>query len=221
MAAPGSVQLPFSDALPYYDTQIDMAGMRDAVQREIAAEKADIPFVPDELLAPAYEPAAENEMLAAELARAERGEKLAVLDTMRHQVPAPEHGLDAPEDAWDAALRNAASQLVHMDVRHKNLDLLRHYGPNLWRLHNYNLESFLAQASAVAEATAEETDAVNRARKTRQMHAGEKLSKYEARWAALVSKSISLRVANLTAQAEAAEYTQNAAALREELARME
>ena len=63
---------------------------------------------------------------AAELERAERGEKLQVLDTSRYQLPHPPD--DATEEEWHAALINAEVQLRYMDGRLLNLELLRRYG---------------------------------------------------------------------------------------------
>ena len=114
----GAAALAYSDALPYYDTQLDTPGMRDAVLREIEAESQQHPFVADEWLFPCPALFANNANMVDELARAERNEKLKVIDTERHQLPLPAGGADASEDAWAAALRNAETQLAHMDVRY-------------------------------------------------------------------------------------------------------
>lgn len=113
--------LPYTDALAYYDRDIDTKqGVRAAVEQEIEAEKQR--FEPAEYLEPAPElfsvrpfPNLTNPALRAELERVARGEKLAAIDTSRYQVSRPEGG-DA--DAWAAALDNAAVQVGHMEVRY-------------------------------------------------------------------------------------------------------
>ena len=95
-----------ADALPYYDTDIDtIPDLRIEAERAIEHEKRHF---------------------AAELERAERGEKLQVLDTSRYQLPHPPE--DATEEEWHAALINAEVQLRYMDGRLLNLELLRRYG---------------------------------------------------------------------------------------------
>lgn len=128
-AAPGAAQLPYTDALPYYDQEMDtIPGLRAAVEAEIEGEKSKLNYDPISLLPPAHPLFAEKETFAAELARAERGEKLDVLDTSRYQLPPPAGGLDASEEAWASSVQNAEVQLAHMDGRLKNIELLRRYG---------------------------------------------------------------------------------------------
>jgi len=220
--------LPFTDALPYYDRDIDtIVGMREAVQREIESEKAAMHTSHEAYLPPPHALFAEHPALAAEIERAERGEKLQAIDTERHKLSAP--APDAPEEAWLDALRNAEVQLAHMDVRQRNLELLRRYGrmyihlttANLWRLHNYQQEAMLHWAKDAQETAKEETDDLNRARKDAHLRLGDKISTYESRWRDLVSKSLSITVANLTARAEIAEYHAMTADLRRQLAQMD
>lgn len=111
-----------ADALPYYDTDIDtIPDLRVEAERAIEHEKRH--FVPHDSMPPAFEFGAH---WAAELERAERGEKLQVLDTSRYQLPHPPD--DAKEEEWRAALINAEVQLRYMDGRLLNLELLRRYG---------------------------------------------------------------------------------------------
>lgn len=126
-----SAHLPYTDALPYYDRDVDLKpGMRAAVEREIDAEKRRYKFDAEALLppppklfevcgrgSPGSADLQNNEHLAALLESAERGEKLNALDTTRYQLPSPDGGLDASSEDWQSALDNAATQLAHMDVR--------------------------------------------------------------------------------------------------------
>ncbi|PKI82528.1 hypothetical protein MVES1_003925 [Malassezia vespertilionis] len=230
--APVEVQLQYQDALPYYDQELDtIPNMRSSVEQLIAQEKATLAYDPLSLLGAPYQVFTvcmrkeclqqELPQLAAELERAERGEKLNVLDADRYQLPEPAEGLQASEEAWDASLRNASVQLAYMDGRVKNIELLRRYGANAWRLYNYNQEAILGLESQALDAEREEVEEVNRARKDAQIKTGDALSTYESRWAALVSQNLSLRVANLTAKAETAEYTRRAEQLQKELEAMD
>lgn len=102
-----------------------------------------------------------------------------------------------------------------MDVRHST------HTANVWRLHNYNQDSMLQLQTGAHETTRAASDDVNRTRKEAQLAIGDKLSTLESRWAALVSKNLSIRAANLTAAAETAEYQRKSEQLRRELAEMD
>lgn len=220
--------LPFTDALPYYDRDIDtIVGMREAVLSEIESEKTKMNTTHEAYLPEPYALFAQQPALAAEIERAERNEKLDVLDTERYKLPEP--APDAPEEAWLEALRNADVQLAHMDVRQRNLELLRRYGrtyilltpANLWRLHNYQQEAMLHWVKDGQDTAKEDTDDLNRARKDAHLRLGDKISTYESRWRDLVSKSLSITVANLTTRAEIDDYHAKTAALRQKLAQMD
>lgn len=95
------------------------------------------------------------------------------------------------------------------------------YTANLWRLHNYQQEAMLAWVKDAQETVQEETDELNRTRKDTHLRLGDKISTYESRWRDLVSKSLSITVANLTARAEIDEYHAKAADLRRQLEQMD
>ena len=67
----------------------------------------------------------------------------------------------------------------------------------------------------------EETDHLNRTRRDAQLRVGERLSTLENRWGALVSKNLSLSVANLTARADISALSQRKVELEAELARLD
>lgn len=218
--AGGSVeaQLPYTDALPYHDDELErVPGMRAAVAQEIEREKQRLGAAPAPPALVAEPPTAFD----AERARAERGEKLDVLDTSRYQLPGPVDPATASEEAWAESVRNAEIQLAHMDGRLKTLELLRRYGPNVWRLHNYDQESMLQFETHAHDAVEEHVAELNRQRKEMQLAVGDRLDTYESRWAALVSKNLSIRAANLTASAELHAFTEQADALQRELDAME
>ncbi|MGC4421265.1 hypothetical protein ABXW19_12355, partial [Streptococcus suis] len=65
------------------------------------------------------------------------------------------------EAAWDAALRNSSVQLAQQDLRLSNVDLLKTYGANAWRLHNFQQEAMHSRASAAETEKREATDRLN------------------------------------------------------------
>lgn len=103
----------------------------------------------------------------------------------------------------------------------KNVELLRRYGANLWRLHNYQQEAMAAFEQREADEISEETDRLNRARRDAQLRVGDKLSVLQNRWAGLVSKNLSLSAANLTARADIDALSQRKLELEAELARLD
>lgn len=103
----------------------------------------------------------------------------------------------------------------------KNVELLRRYGANLWRLHNYQQEAMAAFEQREADKISEETDRLNRARRDMQLRIGDKLSVLQNRWAGLVSKNLSLSAANLTVRAEIDTLSKRKLELEAELARLD
>lgn len=226
-----------TEALPYIDTELDIVpGMRERVELEIEREKAASGQTADAWRPPAYAFSATHAHLEQELARAERGEKLDVLDTSRYQLSPPADGAAASQEAWDAVLRQADTQLGHMDIRYAGaltpacttssccgdteVGFTTHPA-NTWRLHNYEQDAMLARGQAALAALTTATDDMNRERKSAQLRVGEKLEILEKRWRDTVSSNLSLRVAHLTAEAEIAEYEARADALRREIAALD
>ena len=198
-----AARLPYSDALPYYDRDIDTKpGLRAAVQREIENERRRINFDADAVLPPAHEPFAGRDELRSLYEAVQHGQSMNVLDGARHELSEPKKGAKASAAEWQAALDNAETQLAHMDVRLKNVELLRRYGANLWRLHNYEQEAMAELQTRATDELKDETDDLNRARSDAQLRAGDKLTTLESRWGALVSKNLEIHVANLTARAD-------------------
>ncbi|EPQ28724.1 uncharacterized protein PFL1_03528 [Pseudozyma flocculosa PF-1] len=192
------------DALPYYDRELEtQQGLRARVDNEIAQEQKSMQALGQDRLPPPYEPFQSNPHLKAEFDRIAGGQAASQrLDTTRYTLPPPAAGLEASEDEWNQALDNAASQLGHMQIRLKNVELLRKYGSNLWRLHNFQQESMAQQYADAVEAMRGLTNEINRTRQSEQTDAGRKLTSLERRWTELISSGLQLEVANLTAEHE-------------------
>ncbi|PWN49707.1 hypothetical protein IE53DRAFT_388039 [Violaceomyces palustris] len=221
---PYSASIFSADALPYYDREIEtQPGLRAKVEKEIASEQKNLAKVEEDRLPPKFELFSHHPYLANELERISKGETSSGerLDTSRYSLPAPEAGLDASEQDWDKALNNSAAQIGHMEIRLRNVELLRKYGANLWRLHNFQQESMLTQHSDAAEAIRDRTNELNKERQKSQTEVGHKLSSLEKRWTELISRGLQLEVANITAEHEIETKTAERDALRKALERMD
>ena len=90
------------------------------------------------------------------------------------------------------------------DDRLGNMDLMRKYGANLWRLHNFQQEAMLRAYADAVEQTREATYEMNRTRQAEQTDAGQKLAGLERKWTELISSGLQLEVAKMTAEHEIA-----------------
>lgn len=89
-----------------------------------------------------------------------------------------------------------------MDVRLRNIELLKKYGSNAWRLSNFQQEQDIHQLSELTNAVKSETNEINRQRQKDQTETGSKLAVLEKRWTELISAGLQLEVANITTQSE-------------------
>ncbi|SPO21871.1 uncharacterized protein UTRI_01860_B [Ustilago trichophora] len=201
-----SVQVAPTDALPYFDRDLELQpGLRARVDALIAEEQATFPPITPEStrLPPAYEPFSTRPDLRAELDRVASGlPSRHALDTQRYTLPSPAAGADASVTEWQSAVDSAHAQLAHMDVRLKNIELLKKYGANAWRLSNFQQEQDIRLLSEQLDAVKAETNEINRLRQKDQSEAGSKLALLEKRWTELISRGLQLEVANVTTREE-------------------
>ncbi|SNX83203.1 uncharacterized protein MEPE_01909 [Melanopsichium pennsylvanicum] len=199
-----SVTLAATDALPYYDRELELQpGLRSRVDALIASEQATLPLLDESRLPPAYKPFSNRPDLAAELERVASGAPPSpALDTSRYTLPSPPEGESASLELWQAAVDSAHAQLGHMDVRLKNIELLKKYGSNHWRLSNFQQEQDIRLLSEQVEAVKSETNEINRLRQKDQTAAGTKLGILEKRWTDLISRGLQLEVARITTESE-------------------
>lgn len=205
MAGSYSLSLPALDALPYHDSELDSKpGLRNRVERAIADELQRGPAMSlsDARLPPEFEPFSSRPELRELYDRAVRSEHLDALDRTRYSLPTPPTQDADSAEAWNGSLSNAISQLMHSEQRQSNLELLKKYGSNHWRLHNFQQEAMMRHLDRHAADKTEETNEVNRRRKRSQLEVGAGLDRANSKWAQLVSDNLQLEVANLAAQAE-------------------
>ncbi|KAJ1027383.1 hypothetical protein NDA18_003389 [Ustilago nuda] len=202
-----AVELAPTDALPYFDRDLELQpGLRSRVDALVAEEQASMaPIDPttSSRLPPAYELFGSRPDLRAELERVASGQPSShTLDSQRYTLPAPEGGDGAPLEAWQTAVDSAHAQLGQMDVRLKNVELMKKYGSNAWRLSNFQQEQDIRLLSEQVDAIKGETNEINRLRQKDQTEAGSKLATLEKRWTEHISRGLQLEVANITTQSE-------------------
>lgn len=220
-----SIELAPTDALPYFDRDLELQpGLRSRVDALIAAEQASMPPIEpsSSRLPPVYEPFSTRPDLRAEFDRISRGEPSTyTLDTLRYTLPAPASGESASIDDWESAVDSAHAQLGHMDVRLKNIELLKKYGSNAWRLSNFQQEQDIRHLSEQVEALKSETNEINRLRQKDQTEAGNKLAVLEKRWTELISRGLQLEVANVTTREEVEGLRSKRRRLEEQLSKLD
>lgn len=139
---------------------------------------------------------------AQEVERAGKGDPLRSIDTLRFSLPAPAANDDATEEEWTRAVDNAATQLMHQEGRLTNIELLKKYGANAWRLHNFQQEHLSQQYTKASDELTARITAINRKRRQDQTEAGEQLAALERKWTDLISRGLQLEVANLSVEHE-------------------
>ncbi|KDN36420.1 hypothetical protein K437DRAFT_265304 [Tilletiaria anomala UBC 951] len=203
--------LPFTDALPYYDQDLEQdASLRARIDREIRREMEGTDLATNKTIEDRIGPAfdfSENlsKLVEQEMERVLRREPPAAggLDMSRYTLPSPPEGEEDSELAWDGALRNSSTQLALQEFRMSNIELLKAYGANAWRLHNFQQEAMLRSIDSFNDAARARTTGINRKRKELQTRAGgEKLNSLQNKWAELISSNLQVEVANITSAHE-------------------
>ncbi|KAI8138923.1 Pre-mRNA-splicing factor SPF27 [Fennellomyces sp. T-0311] len=155
----------------------------------------------------------DNEVLKQEWDRVKNKQPLNALDFSRYELKAPEDD-DADEEAWKSAVDNSKAQLESQTDSMFNLELLAKFGPNAWRVHNYQLEAELKQ---LQQTTSEYRDAVlkiNRERKSDQTQAGGSLRSLENKWSDLITQNLQVDIAVSSLQQEVEELRRYHASLK-------
>ncbi|EIM92812.1 uncharacterized protein STEHIDRAFT_144095 [Stereum hirsutum FP-91666 SS1] len=192
------------DSLPYFDKDRDENPvLAEQVAHVLAVETQQVSQeAPHPHMAPAFEIFSNNPLLAAEMQRMERKEKLNVINADKNKLALVAPGPDATEEEWKAALDNAHVQVEHQRIRHNNLALLQQYGSNAWRIHNYLLEADTKQEEKLLEQAREQATHVNRDRRAIQDRIGAQLDTLDTRWQGLVSSVVNIETVNAALEME-------------------
>ncbi|KAI9338085.1 Pre-mRNA-splicing factor SPF27 [Zopfochytrium polystomum] len=196
-------------ALPYIDKELESddakAFVNSLIQEEVRAHpEIKPPSIPE------FEIFKDNPFLSRELERVGTGQKTpgAGIDTSKYRLEPPKSTGDPAADlaAWESAVSNAHAQLEHQHSRLINLELIKKYGGNAWRVHNYQLESLVERAKEAVARQKEEMTALNKERKIEQLRVGTTLNALESRWAELVDQSLRVDIACQILEAEIQAY---------------
>lgn len=184
--ADGNTPETATTALPYIDQHLENIGQMKEYVNQLIQEEMNT-FTPPDYLAHMPKPELEfidRTAIQTELKRLAARQPMKSIDKSRYRVdpPAP----DSDEPTWKAALDNAMAQAQHQELRLENVELLREYGPNQLKVQNDELEFIKNGMAAQHESLKRKTEAINKARKTEQLQAGERLYNLESKWQQLV-----------------------------------
>lgn len=86
-----------------------------------------------------------------------------------------------------------------------NLELLQKYGANAWRVHNYQLETDLANIKKNTEYLRDQILHINRERKNDQTQAAASLASLENKWSDLITQNLQVDIACAALESEVEE----------------
>jgi pre-mRNA-splicing factor SPF27 len=180
------------ESLPYIDAE-PTASQRASAQRLIDAELGSLPTDLHPSI-PVLLPSTLSPIMAAELERAARGEKLSAIDLSRYEA------LEPPSDSkdlsqWKSSLQQAYTSQSHLSTRLTNLSLLEKYGKNAWLIGNSQLEDILRGLERELEERKKEIDLLVVERKSAQESVGGEMKGYEEGWKRGVGRVLEVEVA--------------------------
>ncbi|KAG0748974.1 hypothetical protein G6F57_002052 [Rhizopus arrhizus] len=188
------------DALPYVDRELDNENVKAEVERMIEQEMRRMKKMERSELPTTINLFEDNESLKQEFDRVQQKKVLNALDTERYELKGPSDEDDV--EAWKAAVNNTKSQLESQAGSMFNLELLSKYGANAWRVHNYQLETYLEYIKNNTERVRNQILNTNKERKMEQTQAAETLASLENKWSDLISQNLQVEIACAALEAE-------------------
>jgi pre-mRNA-splicing factor SPF27 len=128
-------------------------------------------------------------LLKAELDRVEAKQPMTKLDLSVYNIKEPTGKSVA---AWEKALDRAMAQEEHLHTRLLNLELMKQFGADVWKLKNAQLEGIIKQYKAKTEANKQAISEINKKRKAEQIEVGKELAKMEEKWIESVNTKLQL-----------------------------
>ena len=116
------------------------------------------------------------------------------IDTSRYDLP-DEPSSNAKTDEWRKNLRAAYISSAYLSERHINLSLLEEHGKNAWLVGNSHLEYIMKSLDQDLARLKEETDVINRDRKTSQEASKAELLGLEDTWKRGIGRLIEVQLA--------------------------
>jgi len=136
-----------------------------------------------------------SELIQKEVDRVGAGEpRKGGVNLSRYEAP-DEPARDSDVESWRQALRSAYISSTYLAGRHTNLSLLEEFGKNAWLIGNSQLEEILKDLEKELTRLKEETDTVNKARKTAQTASKGEVVGLGETWKRGIGKILEVQVA--------------------------
>ncbi|KAK6507167.1 hypothetical protein TWF481_005616 [Arthrobotrys musiformis] len=100
------------------------------------------------------------------------------------------------EDEYKQKLQSSYATTTHLQHRVTNLTLLSNFGQNAWLISNSQTEGVLAGLETELKTLKEETEALNRERKRRQVEVQPEMEYLEKKWQESVGRVLEIEVAS-------------------------
>lgn len=172
-------------------TQQDRDKANALIDRELSSSRRDSahPSLP-----PLHE-ANFSELIEKEIQRVSAGKpREGGIDLSRYEAP-EEPPLESDSQTWQKALRSAYISNAYLSGRHINLSLLEELGKNAWLIGNSQLEEILGDLEKEAVRLQDETEQINKMRKSAQEGSRAEILGLEETWKAGIGKIIEVQVA--------------------------
>eukprot|EP01125_Pyxidicula_operculata_P002511 TRINITY_DN12375_c0_g1_i1.p1 TRINITY_DN12375_c0_g1~~TRINITY_DN12375_c0_g1_i1.p1 ORF type:complete len:226 (-),score=49.50 TRINITY_DN12375_c0_g1_i1:19-696(-) len=210
---------PIIDALPYVDldyTEDDESYAIKLIQSEMRT------FKPGDYLQNRSSPSLQlsSDLLFKEFNEIENSAsennnepqyRLPPLDMSKYESEKPPpHQLKNPS-AWEESLSNSKIQLNNYFNQIDNLELMKMYGGNSWKVYNESLAITHNRLEQILSSIKKETESINWQRKQEQTPVGDKLKQLEQTWLETVFKNLEIEKAcvQLEQQIESLEKSNN------------
>lgn len=179
------------DSLPYIDGQLALEEAEALIEKEMKLMGRR----PENEVHDTIVLFKGNPSLQETYNRAEKGQSTSSggIDTDRFKLPTPK---DEKNGDWKCSVDNAKSQLEYQESRLINLELMSKYGPNQWKLANYQLEHINKALLKEMNDVKESIQAVNRERKQEQIIAAKSINQMRQKRADLYNRIVQVRMAN-------------------------
>ncbi|KAK6332614.1 hypothetical protein TWF730_004274 [Orbilia blumenaviensis] len=197
-----SLTIASHDSLPYIDrplTPTTTAKATALINAELTGQGVDTTTTPHPSLPP-LNPPTFTPFIQAELERISNSLPFTGgIDPSRYE---PQTLLPSNEDAegeeaeYRQKLQTSYTTTTHLQNRVTNLTLLSNFGQNAWLISNSQAEGVLAGLERELVSLKEETEALNRERKRRQVDAQPEMELLEKRWQEGVGKVLEVEVAS-------------------------
>ena len=152
---------------------------------------------------PSFEESRFSPLISKEIERVAAGEKVkGGIDLTRYDVPEAPSSTDDVK-AWRNALRQAYSASSYLSSRQTNLQLLEELGKNAWLISNSQLDEMVKVQERELERLKQETESINKERKTAQEASRGEIAALDATWKEGIERLVKVQLATVQLRQEA------------------